>query len=137
MACSETSSELRRLESKMAAKASARTANAKGPKQRFRPLSQSFSAHLGPPAPPTTPDERCEKLEAQNTELREDVESLTMMVERLRGDAERSRIRQSHNEMRRKSVSLLQSPFAASKSSPSPATLSAVDLSGDAENNRD
>jgi hypothetical protein len=133
MASSESSSELRRIESKMAAKVPSRNANSKSPQQRFRPLSHSFSAQFKPPAPPITPDEQYKKLEAQNAELREDVESLTMMVEKLRGDAERSRIRQAYNESRRKSVSLLQSPLATSKSSPSPATLSTLDLSGDAE----
>lgn len=115
----------------MVAKVSSRNSSNRSPQQRFRPLSHSFSAQFKPTAPPITPDEEHKKLEAQNAELREDVESLTMMVEKLRGDAERSRIRQAS---RWKSVSLLQSPLATSKSSPSPATLSTLDLSGDAEN---
>lgn len=133
MACSETFSGLRGLQSELATGTPVQSADSEGPQHRFRPLSQSLSTQFRPPAPPITPDERYTILETQNAKLREEVESLTMMVEGLRGDAERSRIRRSCSGSRRKSVSRLQSPSAASKSSPSPATLSTLDLSADAE----
>lgn len=116
----------------------------RSPQQRYRPISQSFPASFRPPAPtPLPPDEAYEKLEHENVELHEDVESLTMMVEKLRSEVERSRIRLSQaqnsssaigpsrptenlNNGRRKSFAFL-SPSAA-KSTPSPATVSSLDL---------
>lgn len=82
---------------------------------------------------PPTPEEENNKLRTQNADLKEDVEALKIMVEKLRADAERARIRQATIESRRKSGSLLQTPLAAShsKSSPSPATVSALDLVGE------
>lgn len=123
------------MESKLAAKATTRSAGSRSPTQRYRPISQSFSTNQfrPPSAPPISPDEEVAKLKTQNAELAEDVVALKMMVEKLRNDAERVRIRQATIESRRKSVSLLQSPMAAStsKSTPSPATVSALDLVGE------
>lgn len=128
----------------MAVKASAAATGARGagsrsPQNRFRPISQSFSTQFRPPAPqPLTPNEAYKKLELENLELKEDVESLTMMVERLRSDAERLRIRQAHAaELSRKksfraSAAFLQSPNTPAgggiKGTPSPAAISALDL---------
>lgn len=138
---SEATSETRRLESKMAAKAAApvnaRTSGSRSPQQRYRPLSQSFSTgqfrHPPMPSPaPLTPDAAYQKLEQENTELKEDVESLTMMVERLRSEGERARIRQVNASAKSASVAFLQGSRSGagtgSKSTPSPATVSALDL---------
>lgn len=141
MRYSETTSETRRLESKMAAKAAApvtaRASGSRSPQQRYRPLSQSFSTNQfrHPPIPspaPLTPDAAYQKLEQENVELKEDVESLTMMVERLRSEGERARIRQMNASAKSAGVPLRQGSRpgtgTGSKSAPSPATVSALDL---------
>lgn len=98
-----------------------------------------------PSAAPVTPDEAYKKLEQENAELKEDIESLTMMVERLRSEVERVRIRQANANAnaggvsdgegprrKRSSAAFMQGSRTAgygSKSTPSPATVSALDLS--------
>lgn len=88
--------------------------------------------NLGTSTPP--PDEAVKKLQAENEDLKEQIEELQVMVEQLRNDAERAAKfrQQSFADSRRKSVSFLHSPLAQTKSSPSPAVLSHMqDSSGD------
>ena len=126
----ERAAEIRRLEQRLVTvpPRSARTSVSKTPSPRYRPISVSASPLR--PQQPSGPEEtdRIIKLETENAELREDVEGLTVMVEKLRADGERARIRQA-NEQRR---SLNLSPAAkASKGTLSPATLSRTDLASE------
>jgi hypothetical protein len=122
----ERAAEIQRLNQRLATAPvrSPRSFISKTPSPRYRPISVSASPLR--PQQPSSPEEtdRITKLEAENLELKEDVQSLTVMVEHLRADGERARIRQV-NEQRRS----LNSPSAKTpKGTLSPATLSRADL---------
>ncbi|KAF8329400.1 uncharacterized protein EI90DRAFT_3125182 [Cantharellus anzutake] len=122
---SERTSELKRLEQRLAnPPRSPRPSNAKTPSPRFRPVSISSSPLR--PQPPLSPDteSKLSKLETENAELKEDVEALKVMVETLRADGERARIREA-NKARRQSISVSRSPrFGPTKGTPSAAEVS-------------
>jgi len=116
----ERTSELRRIEQRIS-----NPPRSPRPSPRFRPASINGGSFRPQPQPPLSPDAegKLAKLETENAELREDVEDLKVMVETLRADGERIRIREANRT--RKSVSVSRSP----RRSPMKGSLSTAEVS--------